>query len=108
MSAQYIDYGKFDSWAGTVDKRNTELLNKLHEIQRLIKSLEGEYESNSAIAIRESIQAMEPKFQAYYDVVDNYAKFLRNTANAYKVIEDANTRNADNVSGSSNNSSQFN
>ena len=49
MSEQYINYGSFDSWAGTVDKRNTELLNRLHEIQRLIKSLEGEYESNAAV-----------------------------------------------------------
>ncbi|MCI9541967.1 MAG: WXG100 family type VII secretion target [Lachnospiraceae bacterium] len=95
MSEQYINYGSFDSWAGTVDKRNTELLNRLHEIQRLIKSLEGEYESNAAVEIRSKIQGMEPRFQSYHDVVDNYAKFLRNTAAEYKATEQANTSNAE-------------
>lgn len=95
MSAQYINYGSFESWAGTVDSRNTKLLDDLHEIQRLIKSLEGEWESNSAVAIREKIQGMEPRFQQYHDVVDNYAKFLRNTANEYKATETTNTSNAE-------------
>ena len=95
MSAQYINYGSFDSWAGTVDRRNTKLLEDLHEIQRLIKSLEGEWESNSAVAIRQKIQGMEPRFQQYHDVVDNYAKFLRNTANEYIATETTNTNNAE-------------
>lgn len=95
MSAQYINYGSFESWAGTLDKRNTQLLNHLHEIQRLINSLEGEWESNSAVEIRSKIQGMEPRFQDYYDVVDNYAKFLRNTAAEYKATEQTNTSNAE-------------
>lgn len=96
MSAreQYINYGSFDSWAGTVDRRNTELLDRLHEIQRLIKSLEGAYESNAAVEIRSKIQGMEPRFQEYHDVVDNYARFLRNTANEWRAIEQTNTSNA--------------
>ena len=56
MSAQYINYGNFGSWANTVDNRNNKLLDDLHEIQRLIKSLEGEWESNAAVAIRQKIQ----------------------------------------------------
>lgn len=95
MSAKYINYGNFDSWASTVDKRNNELINKLHEIQRLIKSLEGEWESNAAAEIRSKIQGMEPRFQNYYDVVDNYAKFLRNTAAEYRATEQTNTSNAE-------------
>ena len=94
MSAMEIKYGTFDSWAGTIDKHNTELINKLHEIQRLIKSLEGEWESDSAVEIRGKITGMEPRFQSYHDVVDNYAKFLRNTAEAYRVAEQTNTSNA--------------
>lgn len=94
MSAMEIKYGTFDSWAGTIDKRNTELINKLHEIQRLIKSLEGEWESDSAVEIRGKITGMEPRFQSYHDVVDNYAKFLRNTAEAYRATEQTNTSNA--------------
>lgn len=94
MSERVINYGSFESWAGTIDSRNTNLLNKLHDIQNLIKSLEGDWESNAALEIKSKIQGMEPRFQDYYDVVDNYAKFLRNTAEAYKATEQTNTSNA--------------
>lgn len=94
MSAQYINYGSFESWAGTIDTRNQKLLDKLHEIQKLIRSLEGEWESNSASEIRSKIQGMEPRFQNYYDVVENYAKLVRNIAMEYKATEQTNTSNA--------------
>ncbi len=94
MSERVINYGSFESWAGTIDSRNTKLLDKLHDIQNLIKSLEGDWESNAAVEIRSKIQGMEPRFQDYHDVVDNYAKVLRNAAEAYKVTEQTNTSNA--------------
>lgn len=95
MSEQYINYGSFDSWAGTIDSENTKLLDELHEIQRLINSLAGEWESDSAAAIRRKITGMEPRFEQYHDVVDNYAKFIRNTAAEYKATETTNTNNAE-------------
>lgn len=95
MSSMYINYGNFDSWANTIVGRNKNLLDELHKIQRLINSLEGEWESDSAIAIRQKITGMEPRFQQYYDIVDNYAKFLRNTAAEYRATEATNTANAD-------------
>lgn len=95
MSQQYINYGSFDSWAGTVQRRNDELLNRLHEIKNLINSLQGDWESNSAEEIRRKITGMEPRFEQYYSVVDNYAKFLRNTGAEYKATEQTNTSNAE-------------
>lgn len=95
MSQQYINYGSFESWAGTVQRRNDELLNRLHEIKNLINSLKGEWESNSAEEIRRKITGMEPRFEQYHSVVDNYAKFLRNTAAEYKATEQTNTSNAE-------------
>lgn len=94
MSSMYINYGSFDSWANTVVSRNTKLLEELHKIQQLINSLEGEWESDSAAVIRQKITGMEPRFQQYYDIVDNYAKFLRNTAAEYRATEATNTSNA--------------
>ncbi len=90
----YVNYGTFDSHAQTIAGFNTNLLDRLHEIQNLINSLAGEWESDSAVAIREKITGMEPRFQSYHDVVDNYAKFLRNTAAEYKATEATNTGNA--------------
>lgn len=95
MSEIYVNHGSFDSWAGSIDNRNNKLLEELHEIQRLIKSLEGEWESDSAAAIRRKITGMEPRFEQYHDVVDNYARFLRNTAAEYKAMEATNTQNAE-------------
>lgn len=95
MSAIYVNHASFDSWASKIDKENNVLLETLHEIQRLINSLEGEWESNSAIAIRGKITGMEDRFQQYYGVVENYAKVLRNIAAEYKAIEGTNTSNAE-------------
>lgn len=74
----FANYGKFGEWAGRIDNRNKQLLNTLNEIKGLIMSLEGDYESDAAVEIRNKIQGMEPKFQDYYNVVGNYSIFLRN------------------------------
>lgn len=95
MSEMYVNYGSFDSWAATIDTRNKALLEELHEIKQLINSLAGEWESNAAAEIRRKITNMEPRFEDYYSVVDNYAKFLRNTAADYKKTEQTNTTNAE-------------
>ena len=94
MAQIYINYGSLESWAGTISTANQRLLDDLHEIQRTIKGLEGEWESNSAVTIRSKIQGMEPRFQQYYDVIENYAKFLRNAANTIKGTENLNDMNA--------------
>ena len=94
MSAQFINFGNVESYAGTIDNRNAALLEKLHEIQRLITSLEGDWESNSASEIRGKIRGMEPRFEQYHDVVENYAKLLRNAVAEYKTTEQTNTSNA--------------
>lgn len=89
-----INYGSFESWAQAIDTKNKNLLEDLHEIQRLINSLAGEWESNSAVTIRGKITGMENRFQQYYDVVDNYVKLIRNTAAEYKATETTNDSNA--------------
>lgn len=92
--AIYINHGSFESWAAKVDTANTNLLDELHKIQNLIKSLEGEWESDSCVTIREKIEGMEPRFQQYHEIVDNYVKFIRNTAQTYKATEAGNNANA--------------
>lgn len=82
-----INYGAFESWANTIKNRNNTLLDDLHSIQSKINSLAGEWESDSAVSIRAAITNLEPKLQQYYDVVDNYAKFLNNAAEQFKTME---------------------
>ncbi len=59
-----------------------------------MNSLKGEWESNSAVTIRSKITGMENRFQQYYDVVDNYAKLVRNTGESYRATETSNDSNA--------------
>lgn len=89
-----INYGNFESWASAIASKNTNLLEDLHDIQSLINSLSGEWESNSAVTIRGKITGMENRFQQYYDVVDNYVKLIRNAAAEYKATENTNDANA--------------
>lgn len=89
-----VNYGNFESWASSIASKNTNLLDDLHEIQSLINSLQGEWESNSAVTIRGKITSMENRFQQYYDVVDNYVKLIRNAAAEYKATETTNDANA--------------
>ncbi len=92
---QYINYGSFESWAGEIDKHNSTLINKLHDIQTTIKNLAGIYESNAAETIRNKIQGMEPRFEEYYNVVENYAKLVRNTGYDFEGTEQKITSNAE-------------
>ncbi len=84
---KYINYGAFEDWASKIKGTNDCLLDDLHNIQKMINGLSGDWESNSAVTTRNAITAMEAKFQSYYDVVDNYVKFLRNAASQFREVE---------------------
>lgn len=94
MANMVVNYGTFDGWAGELDSINASLHDELKEIESYVNGLAGDWESDSAVAIREKITGMEPRFQQYFDVVDNYAKFLRNTAAEYRAAEATNTNQA--------------
>ena len=52
-----INYGNFDTHAQQIDAKNKEMRETLNEIQKKINGLAGDYESNSAVTIREKITA---------------------------------------------------
>lgn len=89
-----IKYGEFANKADSISGKNDTLKADLEEIQRLINSLEGEWESNSAKTIRSKINGMKDRFQQYYEVVDNYVKLIRNTGESYRATESSNDSNA--------------
>ena len=66
----------------------------LNEIQKKINGLAGDYESNSAVTIREKITGMTPRFESYQQVVDSYVKFIRNAAAQAKNLEGTINANA--------------
>lgn len=84
---QVVKYGEFESYAANMKSTNERLLENLNDIKSLINSLSGEWESNSAVTIRQKISGMQPKFEQYYDVVNNYVTFIKNTGEQYKATE---------------------
>lgn len=92
---QYINYGQFETWAEQFNARNNTLKTTLEEIEALINGTAETYQSNSGDRIRAKITGMEQRFQDYFEVVDNYVKFIRNAAAAYKGVEQTNLNNAD-------------
>ena len=95
MANMYINYGTFDDWAAKINAKNDKLDETLKMIQKTINNLEGEWESNAAIIIREKITGMTPRFEQYYSIVKNYAVFLHNTAEQYRMTESGLKNNAE-------------
>ncbi len=89
-----INYGNFDTHAQQIDAKNKEMRETLNEIQKKINGLAGDYESNSAVTIREKITGMTPRFESYQQVVDSYVKFIRNAAAQAKNLEGTINANA--------------
>ena len=90
----FVNYGSFDGWAQKITTNNEQLITQLKNINTHIQQLAGDWESNAAVTIREKIEGMVPKFEEYYDVVDNYAIFLKNTAAKWRETEEGLNSNA--------------
>lgn len=91
----FINYDNVENSAGTISGYNRELKGLLEDIERLINSLDGDWESDAGVEIRSKISGMKPRFEQYYDIVDNYVIALRNALADYKGTESVNTSNAE-------------
>ena len=80
----FIDYGKMNDWSQKINKSNEKMDETLKTIQKTIKALEGDYESNAAVTIREKIAGMSPRFEQYHSVVKNFATLLHNIGEQYR------------------------
>lgn len=94
MATMTVNYGAFEGCAKEIGGYNDDLKKTLEGICATINALEATYQSNASTAIREKITNMKPIFNRYYQVVDNYVRFIRATGQAYKLIEDVNTNKA--------------
>lgn len=93
----YVNYGALEGRAQIIDNHNQNLKDTLDKISVTVKNTAGEgteWESNAAVVVRQKIEAMQPKFENYYNVVKSYADFIRNTGKSYEAGESVNTSNA--------------
>lgn len=68
---------------------NSNLDQKLADINKNMNDLEATWKSDAATEIRAAMNALKPRFEEYKNVVESYAKFLMSTAQSYNSTEDA-------------------
>lgn len=80
--------------ADKVRSINTQLDQKLADINKNMNDLEATWKSDAASDIRAAMNALKPRFEEYKNVVESYAKFLVNTAQNYESTESGIQSNA--------------
>lgn len=83
------------STADRMNSLNAQLDDKLAEINRRMNETEADWESEGATVIRQAMNNLKPRFERYKNVVSEYEKFLRETAQSYESTESAIKSNAD-------------
>ena len=93
--AQYINWASFEYWENKIKWSNDQLLEKLHDIQKIINDTADLYQSDAAESIRGKINGMETRFTEYYNVVDNFKIFMTNVGEEVTAMEQSVKSNAD-------------
>ena len=83
--------------AGTIESLNSQLSDSLQNGQNTISNLQNTWEGQASEATIGAFNEFAQKYiKEYYDVIDQYVKFLReNVAAGYFQTETANTNLAD-------------
>lgn len=83
--------------AGNIERLNGQLNDSLKNAQTTINNLKNTWEGQASDSTVSSFNEFAQKyFQNYYDIIDQYVKFLRqNVASGYFQTETANTNLAD-------------
>ena len=68
---------------------NNGLTDKLTEINKTMADLGDTWQSKSSTEIRETLNALKPRFEKFRDIVDTYAAHLDSTASSYESTESA-------------------
>lgn len=84
-----IDTNTLVTTADKVKTINDGLDSKLADINKKMNELEADWQSDAASDIRAAMNALKPRFAKYKEVVEQYEKFLRNTAQSYESTESA-------------------
>lgn len=88
-----IDTDQVRTIAQTIETLNGQLKDELENAKSTITNLSTTWEGEAANATITGFTEFSTKyFKSYYDIIDNYVKFLRNTvAQGYDTTETSNT-----------------
>ncbi len=80
--------------AAKINKLNMEMDNALSDIKSKMNALESTWQSDAGNEIRSAMNALQPRFNEYKEVVDSYVTFLNTTAQRYEETEQTVQNNA--------------
>lgn len=89
-----ITLGEVTKTASQLRSFNQTLNERLNEIKKDMNALAQYWDSDASSSIRSNFNALQPRFEEYRQVVDNYAKFLDNTVTHYNDAESKINNNA--------------
>ena len=85
-----IDTRKVRDTAGSIERLNNSLSDKLSDINRVMDRTEESWNSDAGRTIREAMKGLTTtSFKRYNEIVTDYVAFLRNTAESYDSNETA-------------------
>ena len=83
----YITTEALESTAQTIESRNNQLYETLDDISKNMLALRRSWNSPAAEEIRAKMEKMRPLFDNYREIIDQYAKFLKNAAREFAAVE---------------------
>lgn len=89
-----ITFSELRGKTAELRRHNDTLTTTLQDIKSAINALESQWTSDTSDTIRSKINAMQPKFDTYKEVIESYAKFLDNTVAQYEQTEGTLNSNA--------------
>lgn len=87
MEAVMISLAEVSRTSSQMRKYNSELLQELLEMKRIMNALATNWQSPAAETIRSRFNGMMPIFENYRNIIENYAKFLDQTVAGYEATE---------------------
>ena len=87
MEAIMISLAEVSKTSAQVRRLNSELMQELMEMKRVMNALASNWQSPAAETIRARFNGMMPIFENYRDIIENYAKFLDQTVAGYEATE---------------------
>lgn len=90
-----ISYQEVLNAARDVRRHNEKLSTTLADIKSLIQSMEREFVALASDNTRENMNAMQPIFDTYKEVIEKYAQFLEKAAASHENVDRTLASNAD-------------
>ena len=92
-----VNWNDLSEKGKSMKDKAVEMIGILEDIRKEIENLNTSWESPAASEMVSYIKSMQPKFEKYRDIVDEYGKFLIDASDKYSETEKGLTESAHNM-----------